>query len=104
MELHCPDPMYPPTLKVGAKLQQVTPRSWAFFSASRSLKSASQSLMSPCVQPLTNIWLQGEKQQATTLASLTELHLETSGSSTLGKTTAAAAEGPQGRQVGGNYR
>lgn len=39
--------------------------------------SLSQSLMSPWVQPLTNIWLQGEKQQATTLASLTTLQLPT---------------------------
>lgn len=39
--------------------------------------SLSQSLMSPWVQPLTNIWLQGEKQQATTLASLTALQLPT---------------------------
>lgn len=39
--------------------------------------SVSQSLMSPWVQPLTNIWLQGEKQQATTLASLAVLQLKT---------------------------
>lgn len=68
---------HPPILNWGAKLQQVTPRSWASFSACRRLTSVSQSLRSPRVQPVTNIWPQGEKQQATTLASLTSLHLFT---------------------------
>lgn len=37
--------------------------------------STSHSLRSPDVQPVANIWPHGEKQQATTLASLTALHL-----------------------------
>lgn len=66
--------------------------------------SVSQSLMSPWVQPLTNIWLQGEKQQATTLASLAGLHLETTDSRTLEKNAAQAVaeQVPLEKKVG-NY-
>lgn len=64
-----------PILKWGAKLQQVTPKSCASFWASRRLMWSSQSLRSPWVQPVTKTWEQGEKLQATMLASLAVAHL-----------------------------
>lgn len=56
---------------LGAKAQQVTPRSWALFSLWSCFICRSHSRRSPSVDPVINIWLHGLKEQATIVVSCT---------------------------------